>query len=85
VGLNTLLAAVDGADAAPTTQAVSTFNALNDALDQQLVRWNEIRTKDVPELNLKLKRSREPQLNPEAATATEGGQSNHDRAGDDEP
>ncbi|OLB22940.1 MAG: hypothetical protein AUH15_04835 [Acidobacteriales bacterium 13_2_20CM_55_8] len=84
-GLNILMAAVDSADAAPTTQAVSTFNDLNNALDQQLARWEEIKTKDVPELNLKLKRSGEPQLNPEAATATEGLQSNHDGAGDDEP
>jgi photosystem II stability/assembly factor-like uncharacterized protein len=84
-GLNILMAAVDSADAAPTTQAVSTFNDLNKALDQQLARWEEIKTKDVPELNLKLKRSGEPQLNPEAATATEGLQSNHDGAGDDEP
>jgi len=85
VGLNSLLAAVDSADVAPTTQAVSTFNELNNALEQQLARWNEIRTKDVPELNLKLKRSGEPQLNPEAATATEDWRRNHDRAGDDEP
>jgi photosystem II stability/assembly factor-like uncharacterized protein len=85
VGLNILMAAVDSADAAPTTQAVSTFNDLNKALDQQLALWEEIKTKDIPELNLKLKRSGEPQLNPEGATATEGLQSNHDGAGDDEP
>ena len=84
-GLNILLATVDSADAAPTTEAVSTFNDLNKALDQQLARWDKIKTKDVPELNLKLKRSGEPQLNPEAATATEDWHSNHDRAGDDEP
>src|SRR5256886_1048984 len=83
-GLNILLATVDSADAAPTTEAVSTFNDLNKALDQQLARWDKIKTKDVPELNLKLKRSGEPQLNPEAATATEDWHSNHDRAGDDE-
>ena len=39
VGLNSLLAAVDSADVAPTTQAVSIFNDLNNALDQQLARW----------------------------------------------
>jgi photosystem II stability/assembly factor-like uncharacterized protein len=85
VGLNSLLAAVDSADVAPTTQAVSTFDELHNALDQQLTRWNEIRTKDVPDLNLRLKRSGESQLNPEAATATEDWLSNHHRAAEDEP
>jgi len=85
VGLNTLLAAVDSADAAPTTQAVSTFNDLNKALDQQLAGWDAIKSKDVPELNLKLKRSGLPQLNPELVTAGEDLSGNHNTAGDDEP
>jgi len=84
-GLNTLLSAVDSADAAPTTQAVSTFNDLNNALDQQLARWDEIKTKDVPELNLKLKRSGAPQLSPGSTASTEDWRGDHDRAGDDEP
>ena len=84
-GLNTLLAAVDGADATPTNQDLSTFHDLNNALDQQLARWDEIKAKDVPELNLKLKRSGLPQLNPELITATGELHRNHDRAGDDEP
>jgi photosystem II stability/assembly factor-like uncharacterized protein len=84
-GLNTLLAAVDSADAAPTTQAVSTFSDLNNALDQQLARWDVIKSKDVPELNLKLKRFGLPRLNPELVTAAGDLSSNHNRAGDDEP
>jgi len=84
-GLNTLLAAVDNADAAPTTQAVSTFGDLNNALDQQLARWDVIKSKDVPELNLKLKRFGLPRLNPELVTAAGDLSSNHNRAGDDEP
>jgi hypothetical protein len=84
-GLNTLLAAVDSADATPTNQDVSTFHDLNNALDQQLARWDEIKSKDVPELNLKLKRSGLPQLNPELVTAAGDLHRNHDRAGDDEP
>ena len=84
-GLNTLLAAVDSADAAPTTQAVSTFSDLNNALDQQLARWDVIKSRDVPELNLKLKRFGLPRLNPELVTAAGDLSSNHNRAGDDEP
>ena len=84
-GLNTLLAAVDSADVAPTIQAVSTFNDLSNALDQQLTRWNEIKSRDVQELNLKLKRSGLPQLNPELVTAMEDWRGDHNRAGDDEP
>jgi photosystem II stability/assembly factor-like uncharacterized protein len=84
-GLNTLLAAVDSADAAPTTQAVSTFSDLNNALDQQLARWDVIKSKDVPELNLKLKRFGLPRLNPQLVTAAGDLSSNHNRAGDDEP
>ena len=84
-GLNTLLAAVDSADATPTNQDVSTFRDLNNALDQQLARWDEIKTKDVPELNLKFKRFGLPQLNPELVTAAGDLHANHDRAGDDEP
>ena len=78
-------AAVSFPDATPTNQDVSTFRDLNNALDQQLARWDEIKTKDVPELNLKLKRSGLPQLNPELATAAGDLRGNHDRAGDDEP
>jgi hypothetical protein len=84
-GLNSLLAVVDSADVAPTIQAVSTFNDLNSALDQQLAHWDEIKSKDVPELNLKLKRPGLPQLNPELVTATEDPHGNNNRAGDDEP
>ena len=71
--------------AAPTLQAVRTFSELNNALDQQVARWDVVKSKDVPELNLKLKRSGLPQLNPEFATVTEDLPGNHDRAGDDEP
>jgi photosystem II stability/assembly factor-like uncharacterized protein len=85
VGLNTLLTAVDSADAAPTTQAVSTFSDLTNALNQQLARWEVIKSKDVPELNLKLKRSGLPQLNPELVNAAGDLSGNHNRAGDDEP
>ena len=85
VGLNTLLTAVDSADAAPSTQAVSMFSDLKNALDQQLARWEAIKSKDVPELNRKLKRSGLPQLNPELVSTAGDVHGSHDSAGDDEP
>ena len=70
-GLYTLLGAVDGADIEPTSQQVATFNEVNKALDQQLTRWQEIRTKDVPALNLKLRDAGLQPLNPESAAIME--------------
>jgi len=64
VGLYNLLQSVDAADADPTTQAVMTFNDVNAALQQQLSRWQEIKNKDVPTLNQKLKDGGMQPLNP---------------------
>ena len=57
-GLNTLLGVVDSADAAPTTQAASTFDEANKALDEQLARWDEVQKKDLPAINAELKKAR---------------------------
>jgi photosystem II stability/assembly factor-like uncharacterized protein len=57
VGLNTLLAAVDSADTAPTETENTTFHDVETALKGQLILWNEIKTKDVAELNKQLQRS----------------------------
>ena len=71
--LNALLASVDGADAAPTRQAVSMFNDVNAALAQQVARWQELKTKDAPALNLSLKQSGLAPINLELAdTKLEG-------------
>jgi photosystem II stability/assembly factor-like uncharacterized protein len=56
-GLNSLLNAVDSADAAPTSQAVTTFDEVQHALEQQLDRWAEIQKQDIPALNQDLKRT----------------------------
>jgi photosystem II stability/assembly factor-like uncharacterized protein len=56
-GLNSLLAIVDSADAAPTTQAVATFAEVERVLDEQLARWTEIRNRDLPALNQLLKQA----------------------------
>jgi hypothetical protein len=51
VALSTLLSAVDSADAAPTTSQMAMFDDVSRVLNQQLDRWKEIKTKDVPALN----------------------------------
>jgi hypothetical protein len=52
-----LLAVVDSADAAPTTQAVAMFSEVNAALDEQLKRWRDMQSADLPELNRQLRQS----------------------------
>jgi hypothetical protein len=61
-GLTNLLAAVDSADTAPTTQAIATFTEVQQALDEQLARWAELRDKDVPGLNQQLKQAGTPEI-----------------------
>jgi photosystem II stability/assembly factor-like uncharacterized protein len=56
-GLASLLTAVDSADTAPTTQSVATFAEVERALEEQLKRWGEIQSKDIPALNQQLKQA----------------------------
>jgi hypothetical protein len=56
-GLASLLAIVDSADAAPTSQATGTFAEVQRALDEQLAKWTELRSKDIPALNQQLKQA----------------------------
>ena len=70
VGLNTLLSAVDSADAAPTSSEGDTFHDVEAALKQQLTVWNEIKSKDVPALNLQLRKTGLPPVNVASAVAT---------------
>jgi photosystem II stability/assembly factor-like uncharacterized protein len=67
VGLITLLASVDSADAAPTTQQSVVFKDLKSALDQQLANWEELKKIDVSTLNSQLRPSGLPLLNAESA------------------
>ena len=53
--LDKLATAVDGADAAPSPDAVSGFAAIQPALDHALDAWEELKTKDLPALDLRLK------------------------------
>ena len=52
--LYNLLNAVDSADAPPTTQAASAFREVQQALNEQLAAWNELKSKDVPALNAQM-------------------------------
>jgi photosystem II stability/assembly factor-like uncharacterized protein len=56
-GFSSLLAVVQSADAAPTTQAAAMLLELEKALDEQLARWQELQTQDVPALNKALKQA----------------------------
>src|SRR5271157_1948460 len=56
-GFNTLVRALDTADAAPTTQQVAMFGELDKALEEQLSAWAQLKSKDIPELNDKLKKA----------------------------
>jgi photosystem II stability/assembly factor-like uncharacterized protein len=65
LGLRTLLEALDSADAAPTSAQSKMLDGLNSALDQDLSKWQEIKSKDVPALNTLIRQSGLPPLNPE--------------------
>jgi photosystem II stability/assembly factor-like uncharacterized protein len=56
-GLANLLAAVDSADAAPTTQAVAMFDQVEQALEEQLEQWSQLRKTDLQALNQELKQA----------------------------
>ncbi|HMK21433.1 MAG TPA: hypothetical protein VK466_03815, partial [Terriglobales bacterium] len=57
-GFNSLLAVVQSADAAPTTQALAMFAELEKALEEQLAKWQELQTQDLPVLNKALKQAK---------------------------
>ena len=61
-GLGTMLAQLDTADAAPTTQELEMFGELEKALDEQLAAWGQLKTKDVPQLNEELKKAGQPPI-----------------------
>lgn len=62
--LGRLLAILQGADAAPTTQATAAVAEAKKELDVLLAKWAEIQKKDLPELNLKLKAADLPAIDP---------------------
>jgi hypothetical protein len=56
--LTQLLNNVDGADAAPTTQALGMFGAVQTALEAQLAAWKSIQAGDIPRLNAQLRKAK---------------------------
>jgi hypothetical protein len=56
-GLGILLSALDSADSAPTTQQSAMFAELEKALGEQLSTWEQMKSKDLTELNAQLKRA----------------------------
>jgi photosystem II stability/assembly factor-like uncharacterized protein len=73
-GFNAVVSALDTADAAPTTQETAVVADLEKALDEQLSAWDEIKTKDVPELNNRLKQSGLPEIDLNKTVAGESPQ-----------
>jgi photosystem II stability/assembly factor-like uncharacterized protein len=61
-GLNALVSALDSADDAPTTQQSAMFGELAKALEERLSAWGQLKSKDIPELNGKLKKAGLPPI-----------------------
>jgi hypothetical protein len=60
--LKTVYEAVDSADAAPTSQQLATLGDLQRSLAPLLVRWNQIKSRDVAALNEKLRSANLPEV-----------------------
>jgi len=83
-GLGTVLSAIDSADAAPTTQQSTMVTDLEKALAEQLTRWEQIKSKDVVDLNGQLKTSGLPPIDitkllPESTDAAQTTSQDRDR------
>jgi hypothetical protein len=65
--LGRLLDLVQNADAAPTTQADSAADAAIRALAEPVAQWRELKTRDVPALNAKLRGAKLPEVTVEGA------------------
>ncbi len=61
-GFGTVLSALDTSDAAPTTQQTAMFEELDKALAEQLSAWDQLKSKDIPELNQQLKKAGAPPI-----------------------
>ncbi len=57
-----LMNLVEGADVAPTTQAVAASDELQQKLTEQITRWNEIKNSEVKSLNQQLRQSGLPAI-----------------------
>jgi photosystem II stability/assembly factor-like uncharacterized protein len=59
-GFGTVLGGLDTADAAPATQQLAIYGELEKALAEQLSAWDQLKSKDIPELNEQLKKAKLP-------------------------
>jgi hypothetical protein len=57
-GFNQLLAAVDSADVAPTSQQLAMFNQVQAVLETQLTAWEQLKKQDLTSLNNQLRRAK---------------------------
>jgi hypothetical protein len=84
--LSQLLTIAQGADVAPTTQTLKMFHEVKQTLDQQLQGWNEVKSKDVPALNEKLRQANLPLLTAETfAVPQDHSREVEKSAGEEEP
>jgi photosystem II stability/assembly factor-like uncharacterized protein len=60
--LGSLLLLVESTDSAPTVQAASTFATYRGLLDQQFAKWNALKEKDLPALNVLLQQRQLPTI-----------------------
>jgi photosystem II stability/assembly factor-like uncharacterized protein len=59
-----ILQLVEGADAAPTTQAIAAAEQSEHALSELLATWSRLKSKDLPALNQQLRQANLPPLRP---------------------
>jgi len=86
-GLNTLVSALDTADAAPTTQQKATFVEIEKALEEQLRVWAQLKSKDIPALNEQLRKAGLPPIDlqkPVPSSAETAQTTSQDRDKDEE-
>jgi len=69
--LSSLLGTVDSADAAPTAQAIGMSGDVQQALEQQLSRWQEIKKQEISTLNAAIRQAGLSPINVEAEAGTE--------------
>jgi hypothetical protein len=73
-GLGTVLGALDSADAAPTTQQSAMFVEVEKALSEQLNTWGQLKSKDVTDVNAKLKQAGLPAIDLQKPTPPDSAQ-----------
>jgi hypothetical protein len=81
-GFGAVLSALDSADAAPTTQQSAVAADLEKVLGEQLANWNQMKSKDVAELNAQLSKARLPVIDlqkPAAGSADSAQTTSQDR------